>query len=856
MTNREIDLFETLKSLLKNIRNPELLDDHPWTRSLFVGEAGSRHASPKQNSPGQMLAFALADIFATMQPAVPPRRGKRLDPRWGEFGLLAALYFTPFNHGTPYPDTLMDAWGYIDPAILYFVFGKQSQDLEQGDVERYQLVSSDLEYGAASTLSDWHRKGVERLANIILNRERYLARTLPASSIILDPDQSVPVARSSGRRFRFPSRIRPLLSWGIILILILSLGLGWSKGQRIYASGRMVYQDIVTIQELKRSTIQIQTLQSALPLLISMQEDLSAFKGEVEGLLWLAPKLKWVPVYGNDIAASPDLLELAEHLVEASILTAQASEPIMQELTSGASNLDPAGLTTLLVEAQPQLEEARNELDQGLILRERINDESLSPTLHVLVTEELDPAMKLAEDGLSLATLLPGILGAGNDGPKTYLLLAQNEDELRPTGGFITSVGNLVLYKGRVIDLEFEEVGEQEDWTKPYPAAPWQLQEYMNSRVLLLRDSNWYTDFPTAAAWAEYLYAYTHDHSFDGVIAFDQHFLVMLLSELGPLDVEGAPYPLTDGNVIEYMRQAKAPPEEEPIPAEWYRKEFIGRIADALLTELTDGDTHDWTSLAGILSQALAERHLLLQFDDPRVQALTSKRGWDNAIRTDGEDFILVTDTNIGFNKTNAVVNVKLSYDLDLTDINAPVGTLLVTHENNALSDIPCIHWNIGQIDGEKYYPINRCYWSYLRVYKQMGVELLDATPHAIPGDSMLLGRGVPARVDDLEEDLDAAQGFGTLILVPGGESLGTSFRFDLSKAGITVLEDGHLLLYHLRVQKQPGTIAVPLTVRIHLPGNATLNSISVDSIIQGQNLLIETDLRMDREVILTFTVP
>ncbi len=856
MTIRENDYFESLKSILKNIRNPELLDDHPWTHSLFAGEAASRHTHPVETSPGQLLVYALADIFATMQPAVPPRRGKRLDPRWGEFGLLAAFYFTPFNHGTPYPATLMEAWGYIDPAILYFVFGKQSQELEQGDIDRYQLVGSDLEFGAASTLSDWHRKGVERLADIILNRERYLARTLPAHSVILDPDQSVPVSRSSVRQLTFPPRIRRLLLWGGFLILILVLSLGWVKGQRIYASGKLVYQDLVAIRDLKTSPFEPQSLESFLPVLVSLQEHLSTFERDAQGLFWLAPKLKWVPVYGSDIAASPELLELAEHLVDASHLTAQATGPIMQEVKSGVSTLDPAGLTAQLVQAQPQLEEARKELDQGLLVREKITTEGLSPALQVLFAEELDPVLKLADDGLSLATALPGILGAGRDGPKTYLLLVQNEDELRPTGGFITSVGNLVIYQGRVIDLEFDEVGKQEDWTKPYPSAPWQLQEYMNSPVLVLRDSNWYADFPTAAAWAEYLYAYTHDHSFDGVIAFDQHFLVMLLTELGPLDVEGAPYPLTNGNVVEYMRAAKVPPEGEPISADWYRKEFISRIADALLKELTDGDTHDWTTLAGILFQALEERHLLLQFDDPLVHAYISKRGWDNAVHTNGEDFILVTDTNIGFNKTNAVVDVKLSYDVDLTDVHAPVGTLLVTHKNNARGDVPCIHWNINKIGGEEYYPINRCYWNYLRVYKQSGVELLDATPHAIPGEWMLLGRGVPARVDVLEEDLDNVQGFGTLIVVPGGESLSTRFRFDLSGAGLSTLEDGHRLIYRLKVQKQPGTLAIPLAVRIHLPNNANLISTSLDSIMQGQNLLIETDLLTDQEITLIFTIP
>ena len=71
----------------------------------------------KETDPGQQLVSALAGLFLQMQPPAPPRRGKRLDPRWGEFGLLAALYFAPFNHGTAFPTTLLEAWARIDPAI-------------------------------------------------------------------------------------------------------------------------------------------------------------------------------------------------------------------------------------------------------------------------------------------------------------------------------------------------------------------------------------------------------------------------------------------------------------------------------------------------------------------------------------------------------------------------------------------------------------------------------------------------------------------------------------------------------------------------------------------------------------------
>jgi len=257
-----------------------------------------------------------------------------------------------------------------------------------------------------------------------------------------------------------------------------------------------------------------------------------------------------------------------------------------------------------------------------------------------------------------------------------------------------------------------------------------------------------------------------------------------------------------------------------------------------------------------VLSQALAERHLLLQFDDPVFAGLIAKRGWDNAVRPREGDFLMVTDTNIGFNKTNAVVDVSLSYDVDLNDISAPVGTLFVTHKNNANKGVPCIHWNAGQITGEEAYAINRCYWNYLRIYKQAGVELLDATPHAILGGWMVRGQAVPARVDKLDEELPGVQAFGTLLVVPGGKSWSTSFKFALPGALPTSQDASGGYIYHLKVQKQPGTLAIPITIRIHLPNGASLKSTSTDATVQGKDLLVEMDLRTDIDLEVIFSLP
>jgi hypothetical protein len=378
----------------------------------------------------------------------------------------------------------------------------------------------------------------------------------------------------------------------------------------------------------------------------------------------------------------------------------------------------------------------------------------------------------------------------------------------------------------------------------------------MNSPVLILRDANWFSDFPTTVSWVEYLYAYTHSHSVDGVIALDQRFLVILLNRLGPLEVEGVPYPLTAENVVAYMRAAKEPPAGEPVPADWYRKGFIEDIAGALLEKISAGRDLDWLALSQGIFQALEERHLLLQIDNPRLAALLATRGWDNAVRAGEGDFLMLTDTNIGFNKTNAVVEVSLAYDVDLQDLDAPRASLLVTHTNMANPQVPCIHWYAGTITGDWMYPIDRCYWDYLRVYKQAGTELLLASTHGIPAEQLVSAAYVPPHVDALEEDLPGVTGFGTLLVVPGGRSWNTGFTFALPASVLTEVSEPGQLAYRLKVHKQPGTLAELLTVRVHLPANAGLVSASRQAVVQGNNLLVKTNLRTDVDLEIVFRRP
>src|SRR5512140_2214033 len=157
---------DMLKQVLEHLYEPCTLDSHPWATSRLAQNAPGA-------KPGEKLAQAIRQVFRETMPGVPPRRGKRLDTRWGAFGLLAAQYFAPLEFGLPAPRTQRDAWQAIDQAILLFVFGK---DAAPTDKQRaaYRLVGDEPEIAPNSTISGWNSKALEALLKAVAQRESHL----------------------------------------------------------------------------------------------------------------------------------------------------------------------------------------------------------------------------------------------------------------------------------------------------------------------------------------------------------------------------------------------------------------------------------------------------------------------------------------------------------------------------------------------------------------------------------------------------------------------------------------------------------------------------------------------------------
>ncbi len=132
----------------------------------------------------------------------------------------------------------------------------------------------------------------------------------------------------------------------------------------------------------------------------------------------------------------------------------------------------------------------------------------------------------------------------GNDSPRTYLLLFQNDKELRPTGGFMTAYSIMKVSKGKLQPVSSSDIYSLDAKYRPVIKAPepfvtFLKGPYVLSPTMFLRDMNWSPDFKESMDLfsAEAKKAGIDD--VDGIIAVDTHVLVKILDVIGQIGVPG-----------------------------------------------------------------------------------------------------------------------------------------------------------------------------------------------------------------------------------------------------------------------------------------------------------------------------
>lgn len=594
-------------------------------------------------------------------------------------------------------------------------------------------------------------------------------------------------------------------------------------------------------------------------LVLGVRRDVFTLKTEVEPFLPLTPYLGWLPKVGPTIVVAPQLLQMADAGTEAAAYAIRGLKPaltVIQDEDPSADSRIPE-LVQVLDAAEPDLVQAGLALERVMAARAELGDTEALPWRVRTLLERVDQWLPLGHDGLKMALVLPEMMGSA--GPRRYLIIAQNEDELRATGGFISGAGLMVVENGRIIDLSFQDSYDIDNWReKPYDFPPQPLYDYMLLELFLFRDANFWPDFPTSAEAAMELYSYSRDvPPVDGAIAIDQRFVQLLVEATGPVHIAEAGVTLNSKNVIDNFRQAWAIQEDQEV-GEWFgdRKAFLGTFASAIKTRLeSDFSSIDPILFTQNLYQAVQSKHLQIYMRDPAVAAVLDEIDWDGRLQnTAGQDYLAVIDTNMGFNKSNVFIEKETDYHVTLTSEGNADAELTVNYTHTGTdSDQTCQQGVLYSYDEVTDYLkiADKCYWNYLRVYAPEGSQLIESSEHIVPADTLLGTETWQGSANSLNE-LASFTTFANFLMVSRAESVSSHYRYQLPSSVVQTIADGDS--YHLTIAKQAGARPQPLTVTVTLPGNAhLLEATPAPTAVKGTTVVFELNMETDTSITVTY---
>ncbi|MFW5941183.1 MAG: DUF4012 domain-containing protein [Chloroflexota bacterium] len=589
-------------------------------------------------------------------------------------------------------------------------------------------------------------------------------------------------------------------------------------------------------------------------LAYGLRADIVVLNREVRPFLPLARLFTWVPQVGPLFREAEPLLNMADGGTEAAAYAARGLKPALALLQDGGGGeeLIPQ-LLPILEAAEPDLRAADAAMRRVVEARNSIEDTSDLPWRVQSLLAQIDSKLYLAEE-MRLLPVLPALLGV--DGQRTYLIVAQNEDELRATGGFITGAGLLTVDEGRILDLSFEDANVLDDWqNKPYDFPPDPLYELMGLELFLFRDTNFWPDYPTSAEHTMELYQYGQDSPpLDGIITINQEFVSRLLAVTGPVTISDLEMTVTSQNAIASLRDAWGMDEEESV-SEWVpnRKDFLGPLAQSLKQQLFSnlGDI-DLLFLAHTIHEAAQEKHLQMYVRDPQVAAVLDDINWDSRLEEAPQsDLLMAVDTNVGYNKVNELIERTLLYEVTLEADGTGTGELSLRYEHTGEQGaVEQCSQTIEYHETLQYESLmQRCFWNYLRVYVPTGSSLQEATRHEVSEDLFTMSQGWQGQPSMITER-DGHTAIENFFLLQPGETLRSDYRYELPQV---VTEQNDERRYEFYLYKQSGQAEEAVEVRIHLPEGASVLSTTPQATVDGQTITFRTGQTSDQRFSVSF---
>jgi len=446
------------------------------------------------------------------------------------------------------------------------------------------------------------------------------------------------------------------------LIVLVGVGAHWNDKDKVLQSSSQAVDnletaktDIANFQFAKAANsfaLAYDNFSEASGTLNLLGSSLTAWLGDVPGL--------------EQLKSAKNVIEVGQEMSAAGEQVALALEKFYQtnwtSFMGYQTGKRPQSLVTLV-----------SEFRQALVFaQEKVNH---SGQLLAVVETETLPADKQAQFG-ELKAKLPDLQGfidnaveytdwliaaLGEEAPKKYLLMFENNSELRPTGGFPGSYALIGFNRGLLSDLKVDDIYNIDGQAKENIVPPQELQHI--TPTWGMRDANWFTDFPTSAKKImEFYQELNGGPEVDGVITITPTIITRILEVTGPIDLPEYSLRLDSNNFVATIQNEVEYGDNRAQP-----KQVVVDFVPRFIKKLSQQDKAQWTKILQIILGGVDEKQVLAYFADPKLEAVVVKNNLAGEVKTTAGDYLSIVHTNVKGSKTDAVIDN--SYNLEVVQL-------------------------------------------------------------------------------------------------------------------------------------------------------------------------------------------
>lgn len=465
--------------------------------------------------------------------------------------------------------------------------------------------------------------------------------------------------------------------------------------------------------------------------LIELRKNLKDMQNTYQGLLWT----KYIPFFGAYTKDGEHMLNAAIYSVEAAQIGVDSIKPYADVLGfkgqgsfvmgSAEERIQKAVKTLEKVipnekKVVEKIEAATKEMDSVNPQRypfkiKTINIKEKLTSLKFLLSEstkflkEAEPAIKI----------LPKLLGEPKEA--RYLILFQNDKELRSTGGFITAYSIFKVKTGKIEVEKSEDIYELDKRIASREKPPEMVTKYLkNVYYWNARDANLYPDFKVSMDKFYSLYKKDDNAPLTGIIALDTQFVSAILQVIGEVEVYGIKF---NADIEPKCNCTKAIYELEKYATTQVnyvkegRKDIIGKLMFEMMKKvLSSPPKLYWGPVFQTSLKMLEEKHILVYLFDKNGQQGIESLNWAGRIQQTRSDYLYINDTNLGGAKSDMFISRSVEQEVKIEN-GRTLRTIKIKYDN----PYPASNCNLEQ---KEVLCLNSLYRSVVRIYVPQGSVL------------------------------------------------------------------------------------------------------------------------------------